>query len=163
MEGLSIATVFYIFHRTSFSISRLVDCPFFSVAGNVPVQKNDLLSGSVSTGQGSHVGANSCHPHLILLALLVPELYRGQFFFLLARTLKWHCDTLWICIWLSLIILPRAYMPWCTEHISWGYNVFDMANKCFYSEIFWWFLLSNVALSSISVIAWNLGKSLYNL
>ena len=48
-----------------------------------------LLPGSVSTGQGSHVGANSCHPHLILLPLLVSEFHRGQFYAIIKFTL-WH-------------------------------------------------------------------------
>ena len=69
-----------------FTCRLLLDHPYLSLAGKLPVQKKDLLSGSVSTGQGSHVGANSCYTHLILLALLVPELYRGQFYDI--------CDTL---------------------------------------------------------------------
>ena len=44
---------------------------------------NKQLSGGVSAGQGRHVGADPCYPHLILSALLVPELYRGE-------TLKWR-------------------------------------------------------------------------
>ena len=49
-------------------------------------------------------------------------------------SLNLHCDTLLRCIWSSLMLLPRAYMPWCTELITGSYNFFNMVNKCFYSE-----------------------------